>query len=345
MIGIMKLLARKTEATAGLPAAVCIAALVIGAMVPGISTLRAADHFEFRLADDSIPGETMSDVAQWFADQVTARSNGRLTIKHFSNSTLGTGSALVQGVQNGSIDMINEGASFYVQIDKRLGVLGLPFIFPNDDAAQRAAASPAAAKLLTGLDSKGIKALAIGSNGWIDLATRDKPVRTMADLKGLRLRALPSQIDIRTLTALGAVPVHLESSQLYLAVRQGTVDGIEATLHLIYKSKMPEVAKYVTVFRQSWLPMIFSVNTAQYNSLPSDLQTVLSKTAVEAMGRSWDEEKSEDIKYEDQLQKAGMQIIKLDPQALTELQKTAKMLYPEFGEVVGKENLDLFENM
>lgn len=48
---------------------------------------------------------------------------------------------------------------------------------------------------------------------------------------------------------------------------------------------------------------------------------------------------------EDQLQKAGMQIIKLDPQALTELPKTAKMLYPEFGEVVGKENLDLFENM
>lgn len=344
MTGIMKRLTRGGGTIAGLPAIACASALVFGAMLPATTAVRAADHFEFRLADDSIPGETMADIAQWFADQVTARSNGRLTIKHFSNSTLGTGSALVQGVQNGSIDMINEGASFYVQIDKRLGVLGLPFLFDTDEAAQKAAASPAAEKLLAGLDSTGIKALAIGSNGWIDMATRDKAVRTLADLKGLRLRALPSQIDIRTLTAFGAVPVHLESSQLYLAVRQGTVDGIEATLHLIYKSRMPEVAKYVTLFRQSWLPMIFSVNTAQYNSLPPDLQQLLSKTAVEAMGRSWDEEKSEDIKYEEQLQKAGMDLIKLDSKELAEFRETAKAIYPEFGGIVGKENLAAFEN-
>ena len=81
--------------------------------------------------------------------------------------------------------MINEGASFYVQVDKRLGVFGLPFLFNGDEPAQKAVQSSTASKLLANLEDKGIKAcLAIGSNGWIDIATRDKAVRAIGRSQG-----------------------------------------------------------------------------------------------------------------------------------------------------------------
>ena len=131
---------------------------------------------------------------------------------------------------------------------------------------------------------------------------------------------------------------------MYLGVRQGTVDGVEATLHLIAKSKMPEVAKYATITRQSWLPMIVSINLAQYKTLPPDLQELLSKTAVEAMARSWDEEKLEEVKYEQELKSAGMEVIQLSPDAIASFQAAAKTLDPEFADIVGQENLLAFQN-
>jgi TRAP-type transport system periplasmic protein len=342
---------RKTRFTitagglAGMSIAACALVTAFGFTALKSDRANAADKFEFRLADDSNAGETLSDVAQWFADQVTKRSNGRVTITHFTSSTLGTGSALIQGVKNGSIDMINLGASFYVQLYKPLGVLGVPFLFENDGAAKKAAESATASKLLAGLGDKGLNGLALGSNGWIDIITHDKAVKQLSDLKGMRIRALPSQIDIKTLTAFGAVPVHLESKQLYLALRQGTVDGVEATLHLAAKAKLAEVAKYVTLTRQSWLPMIMSMNMAQYKKLPPDLQALVSKTATEAMAMSWAEEQREEVKYDKALKDEGMTVIKLAPKAAAEFHAAAKAVYPGFASIVGADNLKAMQGM
>jgi hypothetical protein len=99
--------------------AACAFVTAFGFAASSPDLARVTDHYEFRLPDHTNPGEMMSYIAQWFADNVTKRSNGRTMIKHFSSSTLGTGSALVQGAQNDSVDMINEDASVFVQINQQ----------------------------------------------------------------------------------------------------------------------------------------------------------------------------------------------------------------------------------
>ena len=317
-------------------------ALVTGArpFAPAVASAQTPATFEFKLADDSNPGETLSDVGQWFADEVTKQSRGRITIKHFTSSTLGGGSSVVQGARGGWIDISAEGMSYYISILPELGAFTVPYMFSNPDQARRAANSAAGQAMLADLKSKGLVALGIGTNGWIDILTRNKAIQTPADFKGLRLRTLPSAVDVATMKALGAEAVNLETSQVYVSLQQGLVDGAEVTLHLTAGAKLYEVTKNYNMTHQSWLPFVMAMNLDQFNKLPPDLQKLMTRIATEAVARSWPEEEKEDSGYQQKLKADGLLFSTYSPADIAAFRAVTEPLYPTFGVSIGQDNLN-----
>lgn len=303
------------------------------------SEAQSTATFNFKIADDSNPGETLSDVGQWFADEVTKRSNGRVTIKHFTSSTLGSGSAIVQGARAGWMDISDEGMSYYISIVPELAAFTLPYMFESPDQARRAANSAAGRALLAKLRDKGLVGLGVGTNGWIDVITRNKPIKSPADFAGLRLRTLPSAVDVATMKALGAEPVNLESSQIYVSLQQGLVDGAEVTFHLTSGAKLYEVTKNYNLTHQAWLPFVMAMNAATFDKMPPDLQQLVSKVAQEAVNRSWAEELREDALYEQKLRQGGMVFTTYSKKEEDAFQAITRPLYASFAKTIGEDNL------
>lgn len=296
--------------------------------------------YSFKIADDSNPGETLSDVGQWFADEITKQSNGRIVVKHFTSSTLGAGSNIVQGARGGWVDISLEGMSYYNSFLPELGAFTVPYMFDNADQARKVANSKIGQALLAHLRTKQLEPLGIGTNGWIDIITRAREIKKPADFKGLRLRTLPSAVDVATIKALGGEPVNLEMSQTYVSLQQGLVDGAEVTLHLTAGAKLFEVTKNYNMLHQAWLPFVMAMNLASYSKLPPDLQKLMSKVATEAIARSWAEEEREDTAYEAKLRSGGMIFTTYSPAEEQAFRSLALALYPTFGKTIGEENLN-----
>ena len=122
----------------------------------------------------------------------------------------------------------------------------LPFLFENLEAARKALDGPAGQKILSNLEPKGIKGLA-----WSELGFRgvigNKPVRSPADAKGLKIRVVPNPIYIAAWKSVGANPVPLDFGEIYLGLQQGVIDAVDTNYEAFYGAKHYEVAKYLAL--------------------------------------------------------------------------------------------------
>lgn len=273
-----------------IPLLVLFTLVQIGSTPHPAGAQQMAPEFIFRCADDSYPGQTLSDTTGIWADEINKRSHGRIHVEHFTSATLGNSVTLIQQARLGAVDMVGSTIPNLVGIDSRLAVFTMPFLFDGPAAAHRAASSATTATLLKVLEDKGIKAFDLGTNGFQVLTMRDKPVREPSDLKGLRIRSLPSKLNSSTLSAFGADPTPIVYAQLYVAMQNGTVDGTESSLSAVGAIKLYEVAKYVSLTYHSWLPQIFIMNLNTFKKLPPDLQKVVTDAAHDVAETTWKRE-------------------------------------------------------
>src|SRR5690606_13033000 len=119
------------------------------------------------------------------------------------------------------------GNSYFSALVPEIQVFELPYLFQNRDEAVKALSGPVADELKTKFEAKGIKGLDFWGIGFRYLTNNKRPVKTPADLQGLKLRTLPANVQVRLWELLGALPTPIDSSEIYTALQQGVVDGQE----------------------------------------------------------------------------------------------------------------------
>lgn len=303
----------------------------------GMRPAIAAPQFNFRMATAANPGQPMYDAAKAWIDEIESKSNGRIHIDLFGNSQLGDEPSAAQATMTGTLDMDASTVPPWTSIDPHIGALVMPFIFKSIPQAQAASRSATTATILRGMDSKGVKVFAVGDDGWLVLSSR-KPLRTVADFKGLRVRVLPGSINTSTMKAFGAIPQQVAYAEIYLALKQGTIDATEASLTGMYTSKMYEVAKYLAVTNHLWLPDIFVMNAEKYNALPPDLQKIVATAATNAAQASFAQEAKLTEDYAKKLAAAGMDVERYSN--LAPFVAAAKPVYDEFTPGIGAGVID-----
>ena len=220
-----------------------------------------------------------------WANKVREKTNGRINIKLYPGVSLIQGdqtrefSALRQGV----IDMaIGSTINWSPQV-KQLNLFSLPFLMPDYAAIDALTQGAVGKEIFKILDKAGVVPLAWGENGYRELTNSKRPVRTPADLKGLKIRVVGSPLFLDTFTALGANPTQMSWADAQPAFASGAVDGQENPMSIFTAAKLHNVGqKNVTMWGYVADPLVFVVNKDIWNSwTPADREAV-RQAAIEA---------------------------------------------------------------
>jgi tripartite ATP-independent transporter DctP family solute receptor len=235
-----------------------------------------------RFADTLAASDTHNEAARRMADIVKEKSGGKLTISVHPAGELGNDNAILEGVRLGTIDIALTGNPFFTAFAPRLNAMDLPYLFRDADHAHKVMDGPVGQDLLKDLEKNRMKGLAFWEIGFRHVTTSNRSVRAPDDLKGVKIRTTPNPAHVEAFRLLGANPVPMPFTELYLALQTGTVDGQENPITNIYANRMYEVQKHLSLTGHAYTASIVAMNLAKFNALPQDQQKLLLEAAHEA---------------------------------------------------------------
>lgn len=247
-------------------------ALLVGATMASAETLTLGDIYA---ADHS---NTLAD--KRFADLVSERTNGEVTIEVYGDSTLGNERELAESVVSGSVDIAPSGMSGIGRFFPELQVLELPYLYRDLDHMQRVAAA-IAPDVEAAFEAQGVRNLGFLYLGPRSIASK-KAIKTIEDMEGLRLRVPESPLYIGFAKALGAVPTPIPFPEVYSAIETGVADAAEGEPATLSTTKWYEVTKGVSLTKHIWHFRFIAINKARFDALTPEQQTILKEAAADA---------------------------------------------------------------
>ena len=268
-----------------------------------------------------------------FKDLVEKNSNGQITVQIFPASQLGSDVSVAKKVQSGAVEAeiltANKLGSFYPEMD----LYALPFLLGDFDIAAKVFQQPIHQTVIMELEKKtGLKSLAFVGAGFRNITNSKHPVNTPADLKDLKIRVPKNKIEIAAFEALGANPVNIPDSDFFSALQQKVVDGQDGSAEWAYAKKVYEVQKYLSVTHHQLSTSTLIVNARFFNSLPADLQKVLTDAGAETQVSWQAASKAADKDVIDRFKQQGMEVVYPELQPFVE---KVQPVYTEFAERVG----------
>jgi TRAP-type C4-dicarboxylate transport system substrate-binding protein len=239
-----------------------------------------------------------------FKQIVEEQSKGEIKIRIFLNNQLGNPQESLENLMTGSLDLYSGALSYYATLlPDELNPLSLMYFFKDTEHLKRYLRGPVFKKAQEKLIKKGIRFISTefnGDRGPYRVYLSTKPITSLSDLQGVKMRLWPNDIAIRSWKHLGAEPAVIPWTEVYLSIRQGVVSAVTAPIALVRSTKFTEVAPYVTImkqFPQTW-PMTISERVWQ--KLGSEHRNILVNAANEAgrvYANSSFERVSEDIDW------------------------------------------------
>ena len=258
-----------------------------------------------------------------FAELVNKDSNGRLKVEVFPANQLGNVKDVIEYVMTGSVHMYIGGTSETSLFQSEWGVMDCPYLFRNFDHLMKAANSDVIKELSDKLEkSRGVKILAADMYyGARHLTTKDKAIKSPADLKGMLIRAPDQPVYLEAVKAMGATPTPVAFSDLYMALKQGVVDGQENPIPTIYTYKYYEAQKYIMLTGHMLRVNVIGASSKWFNSLPDDLKGVMMKSLKEAIKYNNDLTLKQENDMLEELKKLGMTVVQPDVKAFMDAAK------------------------
>ncbi len=313
---------------------VLFAAVASALMAFSAAQALAADEVVLRVGYGNNPGEPFDLGCQKWKELIEERSGGKFKIELYPSSQLGSKDDVMdQMVAGEPVATLTDGAFFYDRGIKDMGIVFGPFLYDNWEQAFKLADSKWF-KDQSDLVAKDAHLKIIGAD-WRYGARHTlttKPVTKLADLKGMKIRVPTNNIQVKGFEVLGATPTPMALGDVYTSLQQGTIDGVENPIPVLYNGKFHEVAKYLLLDAHVYNVTNIVVGTDFYDSLTAEQQKLLVETCHDA-GVYQNEivEKSETELLE-QFKKEGVTVIEPSAEFKQELIDASKKFYelPEF---------------
>ncbi|SKC84418.1 C4-dicarboxylate TRAP transporter substrate-binding protein [Maledivibacter halophilus] len=271
------------------------------------------------------PGEPIDLAANEWKKLIEERSNGSMKVELFPSAQLGSKNDLIDQMLAGdSVITLADGAFYADRGVKDFGIVFGPYLFDTWEECWTLTESDWYKEQSAKLEEKGLKLLA---SNWMygDRHTlTTKPVKTVEDLKGMKIRVPNNTIQIKGFEVLGATPTPMAFGEVYTALQQGTIDGLENPLTVLYNGKFHEVAKYLILDAHVKNFTTWIAGTDFFNSLTPEQQQILTETGKEA--GIYNNEIQEELNDEalEKLKAEGVQVIDINKE---EFKEKAKAFY------------------
>lgn len=272
------------------------------------------------------------------AKEVEKRTNGRYKIQTFYAGALGAEREAVEAVQLGTQELTWTSTGPIPNFVPEVKILDVPFLFRDYAHARAVLDGPIGQEMLKKFDSKGIKALAWGENGFRHMTNNKRPINTPEDMKGLKMRTMENPVHIQAYKGFGIIPTPMAFTEVFTALQQGTVDGQENPLSVITANKFEQVQKYLTLTGHVYSPGVFLMNKAAFDKLsPADQKAFLEAAKVAAKANRDRVDSDEKTAVAD-LRAKGMQVV--DKVDKAKFQAALAPVFVDFEKQFGKANLD-----
>lgn len=254
-------------------------------------------------------------------DNLKRLSAGTMAVEIYPNGQLGSEKDMLELLQIGSLAITKVSSSPIESFVPEMKVFSIPYVFRDEEHLWKVLDGPIGKRLLQAGEKVYLRGLAYYDSGSRSFYTRDKPIYTPEDLKGLKIRVQKSQTSVRMVEALGGAATPISFGELYTALQQGVVDGAENNPPSFYLSKHYDVARYYTQDMHTSVPDIMLISTHIWNKLSPKQQAWLQQAADESVPfqkKLW--KTSSDFAL-NAVKKAGVTVIQPDKSAFREAVK------------------------
>ena len=225
------------------------------------------------------------------AAEFSKLTNDKYTVKVFANGVLGSEKDTIEQVKLGALDFLRINTGTLNTICPAMMIPVLPFVFRDTAHMQATLDGPLGDELLANCDAQGMVGLAFYDSGARSFYTK-KPIQSMADLKGLKIRVQQSDIWVAMMRAIGANATPMPYGEIFTGLKTGLIDGAENNVPSYESTHHYEVAKYFTLTEHSMAPEVVLVSKAVFDKMTPDEQQALRKSAkdsVTTMRKLWGE--------------------------------------------------------
>jgi tripartite ATP-independent transporter DctP family solute receptor len=259
-------------------------------------------------------------------------SNGEISFKMFAGGVLGSEKEVVEQVQANAVQMTRVSLGIVGPVVPDVNVFNLPFVFRDHAHMRKVIDGDIGQEILDKITNSDFNLVALA---WMDGGTRNlytkKPVRKMADLKGMKIRVQGNPVFIETINAMGGNGIAMATGEIFSALQTGVIDGAENNPPTLLEHNHYQNAKYYTLTQHLILPEPVVISKTTWTKLSAEQQALVKQLAVEAQAEErvlWDKKSAES---EAKLKEAGVEFITLNAQEKKEFYDATAVVRDKYG--------------
>jgi tripartite ATP-independent transporter DctP family solute receptor len=305
----------------------------------GVASAQAIGEHTLKFTTQNPKGHPLVMGMEKFAEIVTAKSGGKIKVNLFPGGVLGGDGPVLSAMQGGTIEMASMNSSYLAGQVKEFSIFDFPFMFSSSKQADAVVDGPFGKQMHAKLDAKGLVGLTYWELGFRTITNNKRPITKVEDIAGLKLRVIPTPINVDWVKTLGANPTPMTFGEVYAALEQGAIDGQENPLTVIAANKLFEVQKYVTLTNHQYNPQSVLISKKFWDTLNAAEKKVISDAAVEATAYQRQQARTQASTALETVKKGGMQVTELSPAELDKMRDKMRPVIAKFGVTVGQDTV------
>lgn len=298
--------------------------------------------YKFQLGYNTVEESVRGEMAKAFKEYVETTSDGRIEIQLFPAGTLGTEPEMTEMVKIGTLDFTLPGISNMSTVDPSFSSVSLPFLVKDFDEAHTILDGELGDKLKEIAQNYGYKILSFGDLGMAQITNNKRPINSLADMSGLKMRSPNEEASIKTFESLGSSVTTLAFSELYLAMSQGVVDGQFNPIDAIYQQKFYEVQDYLAVTNIFYYGINFIMNNDKFESYDAETQQIILDGTAKAQEVAREYAADADAEFLELMKDGFKEITNPDTK---EFMEAVQPVYDNFAETANPEVMEIINNL
>src|SRR3954465_1227450 len=315
-----------------------LAAAALTLVTLASSPAALAQPVELKFGHVGSPGSLFDLSSNEFARRVKEKTGGKGVIQIYGSSQLGDDTELLQKVKLGTVDFALP-STVMSSVVPAYGLFEMPYLVKDREHMKRIDKEIIGPTLNPIAEKAGYLVLATWENGFRQITNNQHPIKTPADLAGIKLRIPKGKWRLKMFQAYGASPSAMGLSEVFVALQTGVMDGEENPLTQIYTSKFQEVQKFLSMTDHVYTPAYLVVSPRKWSALPADVRKAVEEAARETQPFVYETGARMDKDLLGKIKEGGL---KVNAAAKAAFQKASKPVYDEFAQEVpnGKEMID-----
>ena len=308
----------------------------------------SGEQIVWRLAHTCTEDIALHEAAVMLSEALSEATDGNFVLEIYPNSQLGGNREALEGMQFGTIEAAIPNVGMLGGYSDSVSALELPFLINDVESFDGAAAvlnTDVIDPIREELEAAGFKWMASWYQGNRHLTTTDTPVHSPADMKGLKIRTMESEIHMAAFNAMGANAVPMAFSEVFTALQQGALDGQENPYCNIYTQGMHEVQGYIIETAHIFDVVPLLVSKTAYDALPAEYQQILTDEINNLTMTEWEMSKVQNDEYKQMIIDGGYcEIIELTPEERQAFRDAVQPVYDEYSATIGADFLQAIQD-